>query len=628
MSSNRFDDNLQDADKKSTDNRNVPANKSRPISHLEKTAKEYVVKKYSSPEYGSIPELEAYNSAVCQFIAGTEYVPSLNAYYGNIGYESVASKKMPDFVTNANDPLTLQDAEIECMKELILRNRIIGDAKIILTDINTDEADFNKRANISSGIINFFGVGSQNFASRRSEITNLISDLNDIRDPDVILPLLDEHAANIRNRLNNQLNLTPRQTNHLTTLLAHIKNYQDQPGLSAVNNQSIEEMENILASCKIAGVNFRNKPDSEHININGTSILAGDLRHYEYIKGLAISSTTRYLMHEGDFNNTNFAKDGRMVDFGMTKLKMQYLFGTMKRVDEFTRLKHKLTLGYTERDLRHFPILKDSQPFYWPTRRTSISNILIEAVSAFLKNREEMQYLPKNLLHDKLLMVIKQALSLMHEYHQQSSSIIKRLADMAVQMVLQIRSILEWRDAEDIEAEDAEQDLFGMANLLFDRYINRHKDEYMKFEKDLREKLGVDNKMFAEKDNAVFKALASHPVFEFFKFKTIMKYMITKPDLYQSLGEMYFRKGCVYLSLLVDDENRNHDSLRDILINMPEYQKFIEEHGGFAVELIDKDFKEYADRLQRKIEKHPDESKYQNAYRALLDSVNKVRLVL
>ncbi|MHB1947522.1 MAG: hypothetical protein ACYCQI_05350 [Gammaproteobacteria bacterium] len=138
------------------------------------------------------------------------------------------------------------------------------------------------------------------------------------------------------------------------------------------------------------------------------SLTKKNLEAYRIIKGLAITLTTSYIFWEDDLHQNNLSKYGKRIDFDMSLWPITYLFKTimpyqfMEPLFKFRKLNIDKFI-VTEYDIRHFPNIKDSQPFYWPTKYlgTSSHSIPTMVKSAFGKTTNPYPY-QINLLFQKL----------------------------------------------------------------------------------------------------------------------------------------------------------------------------------------------------------------------------------
>lgn len=606
--------------------RKKKAARSTPINHdvqqpAAKKAKTYYFKD-SSEKRRSDEELEAYHAAVCRFYAGDEYVSPVNAYHDANGYSGVASRAMEGFKSNHDNPLKPADTIIECLKEQHLRSKIIGAAKFRLEELNE-----------SSKTTGFFDSrdNDADIQEKREALQDLVTQLTDApyhQAADAAIKKFDARNDAITNIKSNK---------HDADLDACLQEYYNQSITGWGVYTSIEDLEAAVKSVKAEGLDLASIPGGEFVdlNVNGRRItyLASDLRNYSMIKGLAISMTTRYLMQEGDLNNTNFAKDGKTVDFGMTNLPIHKMLGDIEPRDLFLRQKHLDTIAFTARNIRHFPILKDTKAYYWPTQKTFITDILIDTISHYLKHYEDLKDSPADGLRQQIVFIMKNVLEVIHEYRDSTNTTIQKLADTAMGIIIQLRALMASRDAKDIEAEDFTRDLYGIANMLFEKYIHENRKTIRGMEMELRTALKLDANLFSAEDREVMRSLATHPVFEYFKFKTILKYILSDANMYKAFANLYISPDKEIYSeshawpltdTLVNHESDKVYALYDLTIRMPEFLTFMSEHGESAFEMIKAEESAFKERTWQKHVKHPEGDHYKALANAVdLDAIEK-----
>ncbi len=568
-------------------------------------------------------ELEAYHAAICRFHAGDEYVSPVNAYYDKKtkrDYKGVASRAMDGFKSNHDDPLKPSDTIIECLKEPHLRNNIIGAAKFVLEDLDESSKNVSK-------IASFFDPQRHHSAiqEKRAALKDLITQLTDApyhQVADTAIEKFDARMSEIKNVQSNK---------HDVSLDAHLQNYSDQSKIGWGVYTTVEDLEAAEKTIKQAGIDLAAIPDGEFVklNVNGRhcSYLASDLRNYTKIKGLAISFTTRYLMQEGDMNNTNFAKDGKMVDFGMTNLPIHNMLRDIASRDLLLRQRHLDTIDFTERNIRHFPMLKDTKPYYWPTEKSFISDILIDTISHYLKHYNDLKDSPADNLRQQIVFIVKNVLEVIHEYRDSTNTTIQNLAESAMGFITQLRALMASRDAKDIEAEDFTRDLYGIANMLFDSYIMHNRKEIRGLETELRKEFNMNANLFSAKDREVMRSLATNPVFEYFKFKTILKYILSETKMYEAFARLYispdkdihspFYSGPM-VDALIDHETDKIYAAYDLASKMPEFLTFMCDHSESAFEMIMAEESAFKERTMQKHAKHPEGGHY----KALADAID------
>jgi hypothetical protein len=101
-------------------------------------------------------------------------------------------------------------------------------------------------------------------------------------------------------------------------------------------------------------------------------------------------------------------------------------------------------------------------------------------------------------------------------------------------------------------------------------------------------------------DCNVFSTLATNPVFIHYKFKTLLKYALSTKEMYQHICSLHMREGLEsevlrkelgeeyrYVSIaLLNEQEKRIKLVKELLINMVEFHRFISEHGEVIIKEI------------------------------------------
>lgn len=111
---------------------------------------------------------------------------------------------------------------------------------------------------------------------------------------------------------------------------------------------------------------------------------------------------------------------------------------------------------------------------------------------------------------------------------------------------------------------------------------------------------------YTTNDNINFKLLAGHPVFIFHKYKTFLKYILTDAEVFRALVALNIGnkagssvEGGIH-DLLIDDELKRSQEIRQTLIAMPDFKLFLKQHGNFAFSLIQDEFATLREKYTKK----------------------------
>lgn len=88
-------------------------------------------------------------------------------------------------------------------------------------------------------------------------------------------------------------------------------------------------------------------------------------------------------------------------------------------------------------------------------------------------------------------------------------------------------------------------------------------------------------------ENKIYAKLAENPVFNYFKFQTLLKFILSGADIYHHIAELHVRPDIMYENKYIVDILSEHlrcriQSVKDTVINMPEFAQFITNHGASA----------------------------------------------
>lgn len=114
---------------------------------------------------------------------------------------------------------------------------------------------------------------------------------------------------------------------------------------------------------------------------------------------------------------------------------------------------------------------------------------------------------------------------------------------------------------------------------------------------------------FPSQENELYKSLVDHPTFVFYKFQTMLKYILTTPEMYRAIIQQHLREdhlhnnGVPLIEFLVKHRENRIDSLRELLKKLPAFQAFMYDQGKEAFENIKTSFEQRNQRLDEKMNK-------------------------
>lgn len=135
---------------------------------------------------------------------------------------------------------------------------------------------------------------------------------------------------------------------------------------------------------------------------------------------------------------------------------------------------------------------------------------------------------------------------------------------------------------------------------------------------------------YTRDDVAVFSTLATHPVFIFHKFKTLLKYSMMPESIWQSTAALCVRNDLIYidangvkqnvLDSFVKYKVNSVAGLRKALFDTPEFKEFLKNDGEYVLDLIKKEFDDELNYFQSKID-----NKQKTYYEAHVAAIKETR---
>lgn len=366
-----------------------------------------------------LAEIEAYCASIAQFLATSEYVPNVRPYHDGAGvFIGVTSKELIGFHSNFEDPLRSNDllissssldAEYRNRNARLIAEELLGYYKSVPSSLHDALAPLFFQKSILNSVKNDLLTFIE--TPERLSISSLLNKLkkrcsDSVCDEIKDMPLEEFYlqqamtALTIINKKNTaDLSLDasfvlPEQFD--LTIINEDNSIEPSADTSVV---LLEQFDRII---KEKGIDLGACPKYIEEKIDGIihAIPVQDLKNYRIIKGLGVSLSVRYLLKEGDNNNSNMSKKGQIIDFEWTKHEesVQY-FKSSKRplFDKIFRHPKNVSFTPNETDMLHFPNIKEPYLFYWPTKQIPVQHIFLENATKLLSQLEE------RLLNDQVM---------------------------------------------------------------------------------------------------------------------------------------------------------------------------------------------------------------------------------
>jgi hypothetical protein len=345
---------------------------------------------------------------------------------------------------------------------------------------------------------------------------------------------------------------------------------------------------------------------------------SAELQHYRNIKGSAISLMTRYIFREGDAHAQNMSKDGKMVDFELTKNLLSIPLKMTDQLSAALLSSRKTSFACTARDIRSFPDLVDAEPFYWPTIQTRILPSIMKIISGYLHGADDDSEWLFDAINELKASFANALIS------DRTNFINRKMIEHSVSVVVDEKLIL-LRDAlieliakKDNKIEVAEMAVWNM--------------------------FGKAGRLFSDADNKLYSNLSYHPVFEYHKFKTLLKLLVLDPDVYHCMAEFHISADARIMAdeteearahidgmpaplfvglrnLAALDDIARRSEIQNVLVTMPEFNAYIAEYGEEAMHSILEEVNEVRVKYASKLVDKPH-------YQRMVDALNPDKMNL
>lgn len=428
------------------------------VSVVKNADKFYFFKQHA---YGSwISELEAYCGSICQFLAGSEYVPSTRPWFDDNGKAvGVSSKLIEGFESNLNNPLMPCDTKIDSVCINIEHcQRIIKALANQLIEIYNQEIGETSRsapyAFLEDNYHALFDTEPTIYFAKTCLLEFLDSD-----EPfsDLALGTLHNQLIKRSNELSQSENASElylvSQTRQAIQALKELYKNENPDHLS------IKIFEKIDKAIKNKGMMISASYGLITEEIDGCyyTISQMDLHNYRIIRGQAVSLTTSYIFKNGDDNNTNRSKKGQFFDFDWAKSNILMDFQEQSDFNELFRRPTEGSFACDENNIRNFPDVYDPTLFYWPTKQPEVHKLIFDYISRFLQHIEERLF--NELAQEENKLPLVNILKLIMKFSEQRKSLnpnpvndtnYQSANDLFNWALIRLKAISEGRSAEDL----------------------------------------------------------------------------------------------------------------------------------------------------------------------------------
>lgn len=347
--------------------------------------------------------------------------------------------------------------------------------------------------------------------------------------------------------------------------------------------------------------------------VNPHNITVKALQNYRQVRGLATSLTTRFIEREGDNNNSNMDKKGRIIDFDWTKAHILAQFKEHDLFHKIFRCPDEYSFACTEHNIQYFPDI-NTNLWYWPAKQAQIVNIIIDVLSVFLDDCAKLHVEDEQDIHRRVANLVLFHVEKLGLDDPSKRTLTETMNDFLDGVLMSFKSLGTGTPIKEFIDQKKIKTIFGQLKQELLEFSSHYAGSLASIEEELLEKYGNTQNRFTREDNEVFKSLATHPVFIFHKYKTCLKHILTDIDLYRCQADLNIvkNKSCLMneeIKLLeeevVKDEYARQAELRQCLINMQDFVNFLKNDGDYAFALIAEECKEYKEKYENKVEEKP-----------------------
>lgn len=113
---------------------------------------------------------------------------------------------------------------------------------------------------------------------------------------------------------------------------------------------------------------------------------------------------------------------------------------------------------------------------------------------------------------------------------------------------------------------------------------------------------------WTQRENDIFKQLKQNPIFNFYKYVVLLKFILCGSDIYKQIAKLHVRP-------LSDDEKEDmtdrlanhlenrHTNIKNAALQTPEFLRFVVEDGEKALNIIQKEITQHNEQFQHKVDK-------------------------
>lgn len=525
----------------------------------------YYVKSHHNPQ---LSQLESYSAAVCRLVASDKYVPATRVYYDNESNKitGVASKELPGFQSIHDNPLTKADIKMSQFDQAYQQRLLLARIDRLREHLNVSSCSYFSRV---TGFL---------FATPTS---SFLADLTVYQGSDN--KFSNDALDNLNQSLSNRVAQSKCNTRNIAEFL-----------LISEIKASINLIQTLVSPSETITIPDIEAMDAADASGQAIAMNATDLAHYRAIKGLATALTTRYIFKEGDSHAKNMAKDGKIIDFDLTKQPLSFPLKSIDPLTEILRSIEPASFKCTAGDIRSFPVLNDTPLFYWPTVKPDHVQNLLKTILKYLRGDEVLSDADAELLSSRINELKKFIVS---------------------QLVSEETNVLDCLMIERSVSVVVDEKITLLKDNIV-RLMTEHEDNLERVEAAAWKLLEKDGQFFTADDNKIFSDLAFHPVFEYHKYRTLLKFLLIDPEVYNCIAELhigededvYIKDAHQFVSLrtaAAEEDILRREEIESVLDSMPEFHEFLVEYGEVAVSSIVAELNDVREKYLAKVDAKP-----------------------
>lgn len=148
----------------------------------------------------------------------------------------------------------------------------------------------------------------------------------------------------------------------------------------------------------------------------------------------------------------------------------------------------------------------------------------------------------------------------------------------------------------------------------------------------ISEYLPISKNSFTPKENVLYKKLAKHPTFIYYKFRTLLKYILSEALIYRNIAKLDIPEDILHenkkiLDIIKEHEEKRIFDFQKVLVDMPEFHEFLNQNSKRALNEITAELIARNQKIRIKIDKYrnvPEKRRKKAKYQDQLMSIETI----